>query len=135
MEKSGLKPDGSGPATITDPPAMPADSGNLGVLVQTSHPSRILLQRTRVPKERVPTVRDPGRLQLLNCNFRPQPRDYGSAHKPHSLGELHWRRPWDRKRTSPVIWRTIPTFLTDCRNWWGSWPVTMRMPQKTSSPS
>ena len=30
MEKSRSKPDGSGPATITDPPAVPADSGNPG---------------------------------------------------------------------------------------------------------
>ena len=30
MEKSGSKPDGSGLATVTDPPAVPADSGNPG---------------------------------------------------------------------------------------------------------
>ena len=98
VEKPGSRPDGSGRTLLLtlqpfrQIPAIP------GARIRTSCPSRIL-QRPRVPKERVPTARIPGRLLPPSCNFRPLPREYGNAHKQHSLGELHWHRPWGRKKT------------------------------------
>ena len=126
-EAEGKEESGTGPATTTNPPAVPAHSG----------PNRILLRRPRAPKGRVRTARNLERLWPPRHNFRPMPREYGSRHKQRSSGVPHWhrRRSWGQKKRLLAVWNITPACSTDSRNWWGSWPMATRMPQRTSGAS
>ena len=95
-----VKETGSGSAGTGNP--APDNSGNPG----GSGPEVVLEENPenpQVPREKVPSVKNPGRLLPPSPNSRPLPREYGNGHIPRCSRAPHWHRPWGRKRTLPVV--------------------------------
>ena len=131
QETEGVEETSSGPATTTDPPAALADSSNPGGpgpdVRPEENPSKTTGTKGKGPNSeksgKAPASKSQLSASAEGVRERAQSMLFGGAALAQAMGS-----------GSLAVWRTIPACWTDCRSWWGSWPMATRMPRKTSGP-